>query len=453
MSPAAVSRWALAIGLLALPGSSQAQYQLAGRLTEPGTNLELDSGAQAPSISYDGGVIAFASSSSNLGAPSNGSLNIYLYDIGTNTYYLAQAGLGTGNSTAPSVAARIFAAVAFESGATDLVADPQSSQDDVFYSVLTSENPATFSTFLVSRGIGGTAANAASRYASISADGRWIAFFSDASNLIANDTNGAPDIFVADANNLASPPERISVAGAGDQINGPSRPLSPNAVSADGRYVVFAVDTPVSIDGSNPNTLEDVFLRDRQNGTTSLISKRTDGQPSAGSSSSPAISPGGRYVVFLSFATDLVQSPSGSRIYLRDRELGTTTNMPLPPGASSCEDPRVSDGARITVQCAHSGAAQAWLYDPAQGGSFFQMSASTTGGNGNNASGNFTGISANGLIAVFDSSATNLLDDGDTNAAPDVFVVVPEPGATGAAVAALGLLAGLARRGRGSRRD
>jgi hypothetical protein len=190
--------------------------------------------------------------------------------------------------------------------------------------------------------------DAASRYASISADGRWIAFFSDASNLIANDTNGAPDVFLADANNLASPPERISVVGAGNQINGPSRPLSPNAVSADDRYVVFAVDTPVSIDGSNPNTLEDVFLRDRQTGTTSLISKRTDG-------------------------------PAQRRLVELSRHLA--------------------------------------------------------------------GRSLRRLIAVFDSSATNLLDGGDTHAAPDVFVVVPEPGATGAAVAALGLLSGLARRG------
>jgi hypothetical protein len=79
------------------------------------------------------------------------------------------------------------------------------------------------------------------------------------------------------------------------------------------------VDTPVSIDGSNAGTLEDVFVRDRMLETTSLMSKSTAGVAGSSSSDMAAISPNGRYVVFRSFSTNLVASPSGSLIYVRDR--------------------------------------------------------------------------------------------------------------------------------------
>ena len=133
-------------------------------------------------------------------------------------------------------------------------------------------------------------------------------------------------------------------------------------------------------------------------------------------------------MVFFSFSTNLTSGPSGSRIYLRDRQENATFNMPLPDGASSCEDPRVSDLAQIVAQCnMNSGFAQAFLYDPSGEGAFYQLSTSLTAGNGNGTSGNFTGISAYGTITVFDSAATDLVAD-DTNSSLDVFVVVPEPG-------------------------
>jgi Tol biopolymer transport system component len=447
----ALLRLPIALGLLlSLPAVSQAEYQFAGRLTTPSTDLELDAGGETPAVSADGSVIAFASTSSNLGVPSNGSTNIYLYLISTDTYYLAQTGLGTGNSISPSVAEG-GGAVAFQSEANDLVTGNQSGQSDVFYSILASDSPVTFATFLVSQGLGGAAANGASRYPSISRDGRWVTFHSDASNLIANDTNGDPDIFVADANDFTSPPELISVDDFGNPIDGPSRQPSPDSISADGRYVVFAVDTPVSIDGSNAGTLEDVFLRDRLLGTTRLISKATDGTPGSSSSSSPAISPNGRFVAFFSFSTNLTPSPSGSRIYVRDRLRGTTTNLPLPPGAFSCEDPRVSNRGRVTAQCNTSGPQQAFLYDPFEaGGTFYRLSTSLTQQNGNGASGNFTGISANGAIVAFDSAASDLVAN-DLNSSSDVFAWVPEPGAASAGGAAIAALAAAARRGRRTR--
>jgi Tol biopolymer transport system component len=441
--------WAIGIALLLSAASADAQYTFYGRLTSPEVGEQLTSGGSQPSVSPDGRYVAFVSSSSNMGAASNGSQNLYRYDLVSDTFELATQTLGTGNSNGPSISL-LGLAIAFPSLADDIASGPVSGVSDIFYTAR--DEAGDWSTELVSRGVGATVPNGASVNASLSADGRWIAFHSSASNLIAGDTNGQPDIFVADAENLAAAPERISVTNGGAQIEGPSRALSPSSISADGRYVAFAVDTPVSIDGSNAGTLEDVFVRDRLAGTTSLMSKSTAGVPGSSSSDSPAISPSGRFVVFRSFGNLTDGAATGSRIYLRDRQENFTFNMPLPPGASTCEDPRVSDLAQIVAQCnMNTGFAQAFLYDPAGEGAFYQLSTSIGEGNGNATSANFSSISADGVITVFDSDASDLVPD-DTNSSPDIFVVVPEAGVAGASLAAIGALALLRRRGPARRR-
>lgn len=416
----------LALALLGAVAEAGAQGVLVGRLTTTGAGLQLNAGASDPAISSEGLHIAFVSTSSNLGQASNGFLNVYVYDLVTDQYVLATSVLGNGNSFAPSVAAG-GGALAFESLATNL-APNGASTSDVYYSesFTLPQGEIAYNTYLVSRGLGGAPPNDSSRHAAISADGQFVAFYSDASNLIAGDSNGAPDIFVGSASTLfGGAPQRVSVDDSGGQINGPSRALTPAALSGNGRYVAFAVDTPVSIDGSNAGTLEDVFVRDRTAGTTRLMSRSSAGVAGNSSSDSAAISPSGRYVVFRSFASNLVASPSGSRIYVRDREANTTFNMPLPPGAASCEDPRVSDVGDIVAQCNMNASipAQAFLYRP--GGGFIQLSTSTTNGTGDGPSGNYTSISADGYFLAFDSSASNLVAS-DTNNNPDVFVGVDE---------------------------
>lgn len=415
----------LALSLLVATPAAWAQGVIVGRLTTSVTDQQFNAGARDPALSADGGYILFVSSSSNLGLASNGSLNVYLYELATDRYFLGMQLLGNGNSFAPTVASG-GGALAFESLATNLPGTG-GGQTDVYYSEAfdAGQGEIAFNTYLVSRGLGGAPPNGESRYASISADAQFVAYRSEASNLIAGDTNNWQDIFVgASINFFASAPERVSVDNAGAQINGPSRALSSQAISSDGRYVAFAVDTPVSIDGSNPGTLEDVFVRDRTLGTTSLMSRASTGVAGTSSSDMAAISPNARYVAFRSFSNNLVPSPTGSRIYLRDRQTGTTTNMPLPAGAASCEDPHVSDVADIIAQCNMSaGAAQAFLYRPAGGGAFYRLSTSITAGNGNNTSGNQNGISADGNFSVFDSAASDLVPN-DTNNGTDVFVAV-----------------------------
>lgn len=440
--------WMCALGLLCFPAMTQADVILVGRLTAPITAVQLTTGAEAASISPDGRYVAFVSTSGNMGAPSNGSQNVYLYDLETDEYLLATAGLGTGNSYAPSVSEG-GVALAFQSEANDLVAGGTSGFTDLFYSAAydAGGGAVAFDTHLVSRGWGGAAPNGASQNASISGDGIYVAFLSHASNLIASDTNSAPDIFVGDSGEFFSgPTERVSVDDGGAQINGYSGPLSPSAISSDGRYVAFTVDTPVSIDGSNAGTLSDVFVRDRTAATTRLISKSTAGVAGSSTSDMAAISPSGRYVAFRSFSTNLTAGSSGSRIYVRDRQESTTTNMPLPPGATSCEDPRISDFGDILAQCnMSSGSAQAFLYKPAGIGEFYQLSTSTTDSPGNGTSGNYTGISADGVFMIFDSAASDLVPD-DTNDAVDVFLAIPEPDAASGWLVAISALAVAARR-------
>jgi hypothetical protein len=441
-------RWMIALAWLCSPFSARAEVALYGRLTTTGVGDQLTAGAQSASVSPDGRWVAFASSSNNVGPPSNGSLNIYRYDLANDTFDLATAGLGTGNSSAPSISTDGLA-LAFQSEANDLTADNSSGWTDVFYSERVAVGQDfVFDTYLVSKGMGGAAPNDTSENPSISANGRWVAFLSYASNLIGGDTNGAPDIFIADANShFAGPPERVSVTGAGVQINGYSRELSPEAISEDGRYVVFAVDEPTSIDGSNAGTLENVFVRDRTLGTTSLVSKSSTGVAGGGSSDMASISPSGRFAVFRSFATNLVDAPTGSRIYLRNLETGLTGNMPLPPGAASCEDPRVSNYGDIVAQCNMlTGFAQAFLYESGED-VLYQLSTSLTAAAGNSTSGDSSSISADGVITVFDSAASDLVAN-DTHNSLDVFVVVPEPGAASAWLAALATLATVARRRR-----
>lgn len=409
--------------LLALPGPVHAQLVF-GRLTTSGAGVELVAGAQGASISPDGGVIAFASSSGNFGQPANGSLNIYVYDLFADAYVLAMQAVGTGNSSAPAVSSN-GAAVAFESLANDIGGGNSSGFSDVFYSAAFDAGGGVigYATVLASRGAGNTVPNGESRFASVSSDGRFVAYRSEASNLVAGDSNGVADIFVGDALDGFASTQRVSVDDAGAQINGPSRAISPSALSADGRLVVFAVDTPVSIDGSNAGTLEDVFVRDRTAGTTRLVSRSSAGVAGNSSSDQPAISPNGRFVAFRSFSTNLVGTASGSRIYVRDRQAATTSNMPLPPGASSCEDPRVTDFADLVVQCNMLAAPQqVFLYRVTEGGTFYRLSTAQGGGDGNNTSGNALGISADGNFMSFDSAASDLVAS-DGNAATDVFVV------------------------------
>lgn len=225
-------------------------------------------------------------------------------------------------------------------------------------------------TFLVSANYAGEAGNDDSCRPSVSADGRYVAFDSCASNLVPDDTNGNWDVFIHDlfTNNTV----RISVDSLGSQGNGDSyRP----SISGDGRYVSFYSFASNLVSQDN-NGCRDVFVHDMNTGETKAVSLNNLGQTGNNHSDWPNITPDGRYVSFTSYASDLSVGDTNSAldIFVRDLQAGTT-------------------------QIA---------------------SISTAGIQGNNNS-TWSCISNNGQRVTFYSSASNLVGN-DTNNCIDVFV-------------------------------
>jgi Tol biopolymer transport system component len=206
--------------------------------------------------------------------------------------------------------------VTFQSVATDLVPGDINGVSDIFV-----RDRNTGTTTLVSKSSAGVISNGNSFSPFISADGRYVAFQSDGTSLVSGDINGQPDIFVRDRQTGTT--TLVSKSSAGVQADvfsyGPS-------LSADGRYVVFFSGATNLVPGDT-NNVYDVFVRDRQTGTTYRVSLSSAGAQGASDSSYPSISPDGRYVAFESLSSTLVTGDTNAKsdIFVRDRNTGTTT--------------------------------------------------------------------------------------------------------------------------------
>ena len=184
---------------------------------------------------------------------------------------------------------------------------------------------------------------------SVSSNGQFVAFYSDADNLTANDTNGCRDVFLRDL--FAGTNYLVSVntnGNAGDNFS------TDPAVSGDGRYVAFTSSADDLV-GSDTNRAQDVFVRDLQAGTTALVSVSTDGvHPGNGDSFSPVISADGRYVLFHSRASNLATGFFSfavvENLYFRDLQAGTT--YPLTSSRRDCggHDPGRPDPSLSSAQ-------------------------------------------------------------------------------------------------------
>jgi Tol biopolymer transport system component len=223
-------------------------------------------------------------------------------------------------SAALSATGRI---VAFNSGARRFAPNDTNNVDDTFVRDLT-----TGITTRVSQSSQGEPANAQSGPGvAISADGRFVAFESLASNLVAGDTNGAFDIFVHDRSNGVT--RRVSVSSGGAQANGAS---SQPQFSLDGRQIVFR-SAASNLVRNDTNGVEDVFVHNLRTGRTERVSVGVRGQQANADSESGSLSGRGRFVAFQSAATNLVPGSTepGSGIYVRDTLLRTTEAIPAPP--------------------------------------------------------------------------------------------------------------------------
>lgn len=356
--------------------------------------------------------------------------------------------------------------------------------------LLASLAPAAPTTSLISVGSGGAAANGHSGCVSLSANGRYAALVSEASNLVAGDTNGAADVFIQDLQTKSV--SRVSVSSTGAQANGPSGDWTAPAISSDGRYVAFAsaatnlatvasdgieqvfihdnqtgATTCVSVDGAGNagnrdsyypaissdgskvafasnatnlitndlNDAADVFVRDVVAGTTRLVSSCATGEPSDGPSGFPAISGNGRFVAFVSAGANLVAGDTNEAadVFVRDLETGTITLVSASTDGTPGDDwsdypPGISQDGRYVGFISNStnlsdgpvtDTPDAFVRD-LQSGSIYAVSVAPDGTPANDASFGIA-LSADGRFVAVSSSASNLVAT-DTNGAADVFV-------------------------------
>ncbi len=303
-------------------------------------------------ITPDGRYVTFASDSTNLVAgDANASKDVFLHDNQTGTTERASLDSSgvqqIGYSYAPSVSGD-GRFVAFSSNANGLVPGDNNNRDDVFV-----RDRLLGTTETITAGAayaGGTLVSGGE--IAISADGRFVAYRSNATNLVPGDTNDKFDIFVHDRQTDSS--ERVSVSSSEAQNFEGSIYAS---ISANGRYVAFT--TTGSLAPEDTSGWWDAYVRDRLLGTTELVSVDSAGDPGNNSSGSLGvqISDEGRFVVFGSVASDLVpgDTNNGSDIFIHDRQTGTTeaasldSNGNLPPLNSTSAFPSVNANGRFVA--------------------------------------------------------------------------------------------------------
>jgi len=286
----------------------------------------------------------------------------------------------------------------------------------------------TATTTRVSVATGGTQANEGSYRSAISADGRFVAFHSDATNLVNGDTNGKKDVFVHDRQTGQT--TRVSVTTDGNQADGDSeRPF----LSADGRYVAFQSDATNLVVGDN-NGFQDIFVHDRQTGETTRVSVATGGIQANYYSVDASISGDGRYVTFESHADNLDASDKNASgdIYLHDREEGKTWLVSVEVKqasvhGSSAEGKISADGRYVAFASANPNLIGNDINDKydifvrdLQAHTTTRVSVASNGTQSNLDS-FFPSLSENGRYVAFASSANNLVT-GDTNSVRDIFV-------------------------------
>lgn len=418
----------LTVLIAVLPVSSQAAGNSTVRASVTVGGQESNGYSFNAAISANGRYVAFDSYADNLVSDINNVRDVFVKDLTTNLVSrVSVASDGTpGNheSREPAIS-RNGRYVAFQSAAANLVANDTNNASDIFV-----RDTVANTTTRVSLAWDGSQPNASSYTPSISDDGRYVAFASDADNLVPGDTNLSPDIFVRDlqtgeillaslarnglfivqangpsynpvissdgsvvvyesfATNLVSGDNngnldvfatipqlaytsRVSVSSSGTEASGASKHA---AMSGDGRFIAFASDAGNLVTGDN-NFAYDIFVRDTVNNTTVRVSLATNGAEGNGDSLNPSISDDGRFVAFESIASNLIPNDSNSLtdVFVRDLAMNVT----------------------------------------------LRASVASNGAQGNRGS-LVPAISANGHFVAFESNADNLVAN-DNNASSDIF--------------------------------
>jgi len=380
-----------------------------------------------PSISADGRFVAFKSRATNLvPGDTNGYQDVFVRDrdTGTTTRVSVDSSGVQGNHRSASLSISADGRyVAFSSEATNLVPGDTNGKEDVFV-----RDRDTGTTTRVSVDSSGVQGDGNSFAPSISADGRFVAFASGATNLVPGDTNGLRDVFVHDRDTGTN--TLVSVDSSGVQGNIQSWVPS---ISADGRYVAFSSEATNLVPGDT-NGYFDVFVHDRDTGTTTRVSVDSSGVQGDGGSGVGGLSADGRYVAFGSAATNLVPGDTNGEVdvFVHDRDTGTTTRVSVDSSGVQGDDGSWSeslsaDGRYVAFDSAATtlvpgdtnGNSDVFVHDR-DSDSTTRVGMSSFGHQGNEGSW-APAISADGHFVAFQSNATNLVP-GDTNGRTDGFV-------------------------------
>ena len=258
------------------------------------------------------------------------------------------AGVAGNRSSRPTSASADGRFVTFESYADNLVPGDTNRTGEVFL-----RDRLAGTTHRVAVSSGGAEANRDSNGGVVSNDGRYVAFQSPATNLVPGDTDQHGDVFVRDR--VAGATVRVSVGGRGQPANASSFGAS---ISADGRYVMFSSEATNLVAGDT-NGVYDVFVRDLRAGRTTRVNVRSDGTQVAARSLGTAISGNGRFVVFESLAADLVPGDTNgsSDLFVKDLRTGRVELVSRTPaggqftGHNSLTQAAVSaDGTRVAFE-------------------------------------------------------------------------------------------------------
>ncbi|MCP4303682.1 MAG: hypothetical protein GY788_02135 [bacterium] len=405
----------VAATLVAPIGGAAASEVIETVLVSQATDGTLSNGGDVdPTISADGDIIAYSSSSTNL-VPhdSNGLEDIFLYDRVTGITSQVSGGLGdsvtNGHSRAPALSAD-GSTIAYYSSATNLVAGDTNGLLDVF-----TYDRSTGATSRVSVASDGSEGDAHSYGPSVSGDGSIIVFESGATNLVAGDTNNRTDIFAHDL--VTGTTTRVSVASHGAQGNHNS--YKP-AISADGTTVVYE-SYATNLVADDTSTASDIFAHDLATGTTTRVSVASDGTQIDRHSTRPAVSADGMVVAYQS-----------GDVFVYDRNTGTRTRVSVATDGGEANEvawnPAISaDGSTIAyssmatnlVPGNTNNESDIFVYSRTDGATTL-VSVGFDGAEANDDSLS-PAISADGKTITYSSDATNLVS-GEVGPNTDIFV-------------------------------
>ncbi len=417
---------AIAIAALVLTSSlaSAGSNPQTERASVSSEGAEAGASSSQPSLSSNGRYLAFVSSADDLVADdSNGAADVYVRNLKRGKTTRVSVGRkrveADGASSEPTLSAN-GRYVAFVSHATNLAKTDKNDQGDVFVRDLKRGK-----TQRISLGRRGAEPNCGCFHPVISGNGKFVAFSSFATNLVRRDRNESADVFLRDIKKRKT--TRLSVGPKGTEANGDSYQPS---ISASGRSVAFASDATNLAKGDD-NGLADVYVREGRR--TIRISRGLEGNEPDGDSLAPAISAKGKAVAFSSFADNLVEDDGNAvaDVFLSDLK-GAAKRASVASAGTEADDesfaPSLSGNGKsiafysyaTNLVAADENEVRDVFVHSVRAATTERVSVSSSGVEGDAAS--FApSISGNGSVVAFSSSASNLVDD-DLNEVLDVFV-------------------------------